>query len=316
MQSVHLSFAPLAINLSSTLKVSPQRCRICLHSHLACEESPSVFKCLRSATNYALLKFTLVFCLPSLCHLQEPTSSSLGSHTWLFVCYLFTLTVSTGGLSLIPVLSNSAIRLGQSSSFVATQKLPCHKPSTQFLLVVLRLYAPLRFLWLVITFLIWKISGWIEVIWKLITDLSLFEIPSIWHVHSPYHSRWHQIWRSHKCIRNAFIMFKYVIQFANTANSLPNLDFDNRYVGTANFQAIFEICMTHKSLLSTGTSDLYSWHILSLHFMFASCTYLMTNLEFPNEFVAIMYQFPYLRGMQIQCHLLCKYQKLSSKYNF
>src|SRR5882724_7956747 len=106
-------------------------------------------------------------------------------------------------------------------------------------------------------------------------------------------------------------MLKYANQFANTANSLPNLDFDNRHVGAANFQAIFEICMTHKSLLSTGTSDLYSWHILSLHFMFAWCTYLMTNLEFPNEFVAIAYQFPYfnitntlrmdLRDVQIRC---------------
>ena len=54
---------------------------------------------------------------------------------------------------------------------------------------------------------------------------------------------------------NAFVMFKYAIQFANTANSLPNLDF---YVGTANFQGIFGICMTHKSLLSTGASDLYT----------------------------------------------------------
>ena len=61
MQSVHLSFGPLAINLGSTLKVSPQRCRIRLHLHLACEESPSVFKCLRSTTDYAFVKFTLVF---------------------------------------------------------------------------------------------------------------------------------------------------------------------------------------------------------------------------------------------------------------
>jgi hypothetical protein len=60
-------------------------------------------------------------------------------------------------------------------------------------------------------------------------------------------------------------MFKYAIQFANTANSLPNLDFDNRYVGTANFQGIFGICMTHISLLSTRASDLYTWHILSLY---------------------------------------------------
>ena len=44
-------------------------------------------------------------------------------------------------------------------------------------------------------------------------------------------------------------MFKYAIQFANTTNSFPNLDFDNRYVGTANFLGIFGICMTHKSLL-------------------------------------------------------------------
>ena len=55
-------------------------------------------------------------------------------------------------------------------------------------------------------------------------------------------------------------MFKYAIQFANTANSLPNLEFDNWYVGTANFQGIFRICMTHKSLLSTRASDLYTWH--------------------------------------------------------
>ena len=54
-------------------------------------------------------------------------------------------------------------------------------------------------------------------------------------------------------------MFKYAIQFANTANSLPNLDFDNRYVGTTNFQGIFGICMTHKSLLSTGALDLYTY---------------------------------------------------------
>ena len=57
---------------------------------------------------------------------------------------------------------------------------------------------------------------------------------------------------------NAFVMFKYAIQFVNTANSLQNLDFDNRYVGTANFQGMFGICMTHKSLLSTGGSDLYT----------------------------------------------------------
>ena len=50
-------------------------------------------------------------------------------------------------------------------------------------------------------------------------------------------------------------MFKYAIQFANTANALPNLDFDNRYVGTANFQGIFGLCMTHKSLLSIRASD-------------------------------------------------------------
>ena len=72
MQSVHLSFAPLAINLSSTLKVSPQRCRICLHSHLACEESPSVFKCLRSTTNYTLLKFMLVFVCCHCAILENP----------------------------------------------------------------------------------------------------------------------------------------------------------------------------------------------------------------------------------------------------
>jgi hypothetical protein len=53
-------------------------------------------------------------------------------------------------------------------------------------------------------------------------------------------------------------MFKYAIQFANTANSFPNLDFDNRYVSTANFLGIFGNCMTHKSLLSTGASDLYT----------------------------------------------------------
>jgi hypothetical protein len=47
---------------------------------------------------------------------------------------------------------------------------------------------------------------------------------------------------------NAFVMFKYANQFVNTANSLPNLDFDdNRHVGTTNFQGIFGIYMTHKS---------------------------------------------------------------------
>ena len=80
---------------------------------------------------------------------------------------------------------------------------------------------------------------------------------------------------------NAFIMFKYAIQFANTANSLPNLDFDNRYVGTANFQGIFGICMTDKSLLSTRASDLYTRHILNLYFKFLWCANLMTSLELP-----------------------------------
>jgi hypothetical protein len=51
---------------------------------------------------------------------------------------------------------------------------------------------------------------------------------------------------------------KYAIRFANTANSLPNLDFDNRYVAAANLQGIFGICMRHKSLLSIGASDLYT----------------------------------------------------------
>jgi hypothetical protein len=49
-----------------------------------------------------------------------------------------------------------------------------------------------------------------------------------------------------------------VIQYANTANPFPNLDLDNRYVGTTNFQGIFRIGMTHKSLLSTRASDLYT----------------------------------------------------------
>ena len=103
---------------------------------------------------------------------------------------------------------------------------------------------------------------------------------------------------------NAFAMFKYAIQFANTANSLPNLDFDNRYVGTTNFQGIFGICMTHKSLLSTGTSDLYTWHILSLYFNFLLCANLMTNLEFPNEFAAIAYEFLFLNiTIALRMHL-------------
>ena len=145
MQCVHLSFAPLVINLSSTLKVTPQRCRICLHSDLACEESPSVFKCLRSATNYTFVKFTLVFVLHDYTVFENPLLQA-----WdLILGYLNLIclhcTPAQEDLVSQPVCSNSAIRVGQSSSVVATQKLPCHKPSTQFLLVVLRLYAPLRF---------------------------------------------------------------------------------------------------------------------------------------------------------------------------
>ena len=108
-------------------------------------------------------------------------------------------------------------------------------------------------------------------------------------------------------------MFKYAIQFANTANSLPDLDFDNRYVGTANFQGIFGICMTDKSLLSTRASDSYTRHILSLYFKFSLCANLMTSLEPPIEFATITYEFlylnitialqMYLRDVQIWCHL-------------
>ena len=97
--------------------------------------------------------------------------------------------------------------------------------------------------------------------------------------------------KGHKCICNAFIMFKYAIQFANTANSLPNLDFDNRYVGTTNFQGIFGICMTHKSLLSTRALDLHTWHMLSLYFKFLLCANLITNFKFPIEFAAIAFIF-------------------------
>ena len=120
----------------------------------------------------------------------------------------------------------------------------------------------------------------------------------------PNHGRWRRIWRLHKCIHNAFVMFKYAIQFANTANSLPNLDFDNRSVATANFQGIFGIYMTHKSLLSAGASDLYTWHILSLHFKFLLCANLMTNLEFPNEFATIAYKILYLNIMILMWMLL------------
>jgi len=146
----------------------------------------------------------------------------------------------------------------------------------------------------------------------------------LWECNCLYHGRQHQIWRSHKCIHNAFIMFKYVIQFANTANSLPNLDFDNRYIGTTNFQGIFGICMRHKSLLSTRASDLYTWHTLGLYFKFLLCANLMTNLEFPNEFVAIAYEFLYLnitialwmhlRDVQIRCCLLCMYEVICDFY--
>ena len=37
-------------------------------------------------------------------------------------------------------------------------------------------------------------------------------------------------------------MLKYVIQFVNTANSFPNLDFDNRYIG----QSAWDQYVTHK----------------------------------------------------------------------
>ena len=142
-----------------------------------------------------------------------------------------------------------------------------------------------------------------------------FCIPWLCQTLIPTHGRRRRIWRSHKCIRNAFVMFKYAIQFANTANSFPNLDFDNRYVGTTNFLGIFGICMTHKSLLSTRASDLYTWHILNLYFKFLLCANLMTNLEFPNEFAAIAYEFLYfnitialrmhLRDVQIWRRLPC-----------
>src|ERR1700691_5831917 len=94
--------------------------------------------------------------------------------------------------------------------------------------------------------------------------------------------------------------------------ALPNLDFDNRSVATANFQGIFGIYMTHKSLLSARASDLY---ILSLHFKFLLCANLMTNLEFLNEFPTIAYEFLYLnitiamrmhlRDVQIRRRLPC-----------
>ena len=73
--------------------------------------------------------------------------------------------------------------------------------------------------------------------------------------------------------------------------------------------------MTHKCLLSTGASDLYTWHILNLYFKFLLCANLMTNLEFPNEFAAIAYEFLYfnitialrmhLRDVQIWRRLPC-----------
>jgi hypothetical protein len=95
------------------------------------------------------------------------------------MCYPFMLNVITGGVSLIPVLSNSTIWFGQSSSVVATQKLPCHKPSTWFLLVVLHLYVLLRFL--ISHHLLYLEVWWLNwgSIWKSITNFSLFGIPSI-----------------------------------------------------------------------------------------------------------------------------------------
>jgi hypothetical protein len=70
---------------------SPQRCRICLHLHLACEESPSVYQVSKVHHQLCFIE-DLHLCLLALL-LCRP------------LCYLFT---STGGLSLIPVLSNSA----------------------------------------------------------------------------------------------------------------------------------------------------------------------------------------------------------------
>ena len=97
---------------------------------------------------------------------------------------------------------------------------------------------------------------------------------------------------------------------------IAKFGFDNRYVGTTNSQGIFGICITHKSLLSTRASDLYTWYIQSLYFKILLCTNLMTKLEFPIEFVAIAYEFLYLnitialqihlQDVQIQHHLSCK----------
>jgi hypothetical protein len=154
----HLSFAPLTINLNSTLKVSPQRCKIPLHSHLACEESPSVFKCLRSTTDYAFVKLHLCF----VC--DYAIFKNLLLQAWDLILGYSSLihlhwTPAQEDLVSLPVHSNSAIQVGQSSFVVATQKLPCHKPSTWFLLVVFTSIRTITLLWLVITFLIWKFGG-------------------------------------------------------------------------------------------------------------------------------------------------------------
>ena len=98
------------------------------------------------------------------------------------------------------------------------------------------------------------------------------------------HNRQCQIWQSHKCICNTFVMFKYGNWFAMAANSFKILKFVITFVHNTNVKHKFRICQEYTSEALVDNKNLHARGITML-INFATTLTWWNRLNKPHPFV-------------------------------
>ena len=85
---------------------------------------------------------------------------------------------------------------------------------------------------------------------------------------------------SHKCIRNAIVIFKNRNSYAIAANSFGNSNF---VAHNKNLKYKLRICQVYKSEVPVDNKDLCVMQIPNMPWKFAVPTYLLSKSKFGNE---------------------------------
>src|ERR1700683_5444661 len=88
---------------------------------------------------------------------------------------------------------------------------------------------------------------------------------------------------SHKCIRNAVVMFKYRNSYAIATNLFGNSKFVIKFAHNKNLKYKFRICQVYKSEALVDNKDLCVMQIPNMPRKFGVPTYLLSKFKFGNE---------------------------------